>query len=397
MNISSLFDRISIYEWAIIALYLIFFIVQLFYYIYLFRKPYQHIDNNTTTNEDSADNIDSTDNETNLPGVSIIITAKDEAENLRKNLPFILKQDYHNLQVIVVNNASTDTTDDVLKQFSNSYPNFYATYIPINSNAVNAKKLALTVGIKAAKHDILLFTEADTKPLTEKWVYQYAKTFKTGTDIVLGCCQMELNKGFFKKYILFDNLVSGVKYVSMALSKKPYMGIGRNMAFRKDLFFRNKGYSSVLNIEDGEDNVFINRIATPENTAILSSPQSMVATNAIEGITNWKDIKTKYLATRKYYTGKANIVLSFEVFSRYAFYLLFATLCTIGIVRSLMFVTFLAILVFLVRYLVQLMVINKNSKLYNAGQFYLSLPLFDLLTPIVNYFFLTSDTNREKK
>lgn len=385
MEITSFFNRVSIYEWFIIALYLVFFIIQLFYYLYLFRKPYQHVAKNREV-------FSSTDkNNEGLPGISIIITAKNEAENLRKNLPFILNQDYPNFEVIVVDNSSTDSTDDVLKTFRNNHSNLYITYIPIEADSVNNKKLALTIGVKAAKHDILLFTEPDTKPLSEKWVYEYAKTFYAGKDVVLGCCQLYIKKSFFKKLILFDNLFSGIKYSSMTLAKKPYMGIGRNMAFTKNLFFDNKGFSSVLNIQDGEDDVFINKIATKENTAIVNSHESLVVCNAIDGLSSWKNIKTKYLATQKYYAGNTIKLLSFEVFSRYSFYLLFTTLCIVGVHSSLYLLPVVALLLFIARYSIQLLVMNKNSKIFNAGSFYFSLPLLDILTPFVNYLFLSNE------
>ena len=252
----------------------------------------------------------------------------------------------------------------------------------------------MTVGVKAANHNILLFTEPDTKPLSNKWVYEYAKAFNRGKDIVLGACQLEIDKSFFKKYILFDNLFSGIKYTSMALANKPYMGIGRNMAFRKNLFFDNKGFSSILNMEDGEDNIFVNKIATKENTAIALSPESMVVSNVVDGISTWRNIKTKYLTTRKHYTGNTAKLLSFETFSRYAFYTLFVALSVKGILSSINAIVFFAILLFSTRYFVQLIVINKNSKVYNAGSFHFSLLLFDFAKPIVSYLFLKREKRR---
>lgn len=388
MDIISSIYTISISEWVAIILYLLFFIIQLIFYFFLFRKPYLHAAKSNLSNDDT------TENKKKLPGISVIITAKNEAENLRNNLPSILNQDYPNLQVIVVNNASSDSTDDVLDTLRSKHPILHVTFIPVGSNVTNNKKLALTVGIKAAKHDILLFTEPDTKPLSTKWVYEYAKTFDKQKDIVLGACQLKIEKSHFKKYILFDNLFSGINYTSMALAKKPFMGIGRNMAFRKNLFFDNKGFSSLLNIEDGEDNVFINRIATDRDTAVLLTEESMVVSNVAEGILSWKNIKTKYLTTRKHYNGKRKELLSFEIFSRYAFYTLFIVLCVIGIISSLKIVVFYAILLILLRYLIQLIVINKSSKVYNAGSFYSSIPLFDILKPLVDYLFLKKEKNR---
>ena len=389
MDITSFFYRISIYEWIIIGLYLTFFIVQLIYYLYLFRKPYQHLANIDKADEDM--------DETNSIGVSVIITAKNEAKNLKMNLPFILNQDYPNFQVVVVDNGSTDNTRDVLDNFKSKYANLYITFIPMGSEKVNDKKLALTVGIKAAKHDILLFTEPDTKPLTKRWVYEYAKAFNTDKKVVLGSCQLEMDKTISNKFILFDNLFLGIKYLSLALIKRPYMGIGRNMAFRKNLFFENKGFSSILNIEDGEDNVFINKIATKENVAVLISAESRVVSNVVDSFSIWRNIKTRYLTTQKHISLNVTRILKFEVFSRFGFYLLFATLSIIGIVSSLHYLLFFAILLFLIRYFTQIIVINKNSKLYNAGSFYLSLPLFDFLAPIVDYIYLNHKPKKNRR
>lgn len=391
MDIFSSLYRISVYVWIIVGLYFLFFIIQLFYYLYLFRKPYQH-----AAKGDESDD-DSTNSEKKLPGISIIITAKDEAENLRKNLPSILNQDYSNYEVVVVDNGSTDSTSDVLNGFKQSYPNLYTTYIPVESEKVNSKKLALTIGIKAAKHDILLFTEPDTKPFTRKWVYEYSRAFSKDKDIVLGACQIEMDKSFSNKFILFDNLFFGVKYLSFALINKPYMGVGRNMAFRKKLFFDNKGFSSILNIEDGEDNVFINKIVTKENTAVIISEESMTVSNVINRFSTWRSAKTKYLTTQKYLTSNATSILAFEEFSRYSFYSLFIILSVIGVLSSVNSLLFFAILLFLIRYSVQTIIINKNSKLYNAGRFYFTLPLFDLFAPFVNRMFLNYETKRDRK
>jgi hypothetical protein len=169
------------------------------------------------------------------------------------------------------------------------------------------------------------------------------------------------------------------------------------MAFRKDLFFEHKGFSSVLNIEDGEDNVFINRIATKENTAVIVSSDSMVVSNVVDSFSNWRSIKTKYLTTQKYYTNNATKVLTFEVFSRYAFYLLFAMLFVIGLLSSLNFLLLFALFLFSIRYFTQLWVLNKNSRIYNAGKFRFLLPLLDLLTPVANYLFLQREANRKRK
>ncbi len=391
MNIFPNIYDLSLLEWIIIGLSILFFIIQVTYYLYIFRQPYKYL-----SKHDDIDEKQLSRNE--LPGISIIITAKNEADNLLANLPLILEQDYPNYQVVVVNNSSTDSTDDVLNELRSRYPSkLYTTYIPIDSETVNDKKLALTVGIKAAKHDILLFTEADTKPLTNKWVNEYAKEFAKGKDVVLGACQLKVGKGLFKKLIQYSNLMFGIKYLGLALIKRPYMGIERNMAYKKNIFFENKGFSSILNIEYGEDNLFINKIATRNNTSVVISPESMVESNAINQLSTWRTIKGKYLITKKYLKGSGDKVLSFEIVSRYIFYFLFVLMLSIGILQPSKALIWVAIVLFLLRYMLQVIVVNKNSKLFNSGKYFLSLPLFDLLTPILNQQFMNHEKKRNRR
>ena len=383
MHILSFFYKYPFFEWFLISVYLLFFLIQLIYYLYLFRKPYSYVAKNKDSN-----------NISDYPGISIIITAKNESENLKINLPHILSQDYPNFQVVVVNNGSTDETDNVLNVLMQTYNNLYHTYIPEKSEVINSKKLALTLGIKAAKYDILLFTEADSKPLSKKWIYEYAKEFAKGKEVVLGFCQLDLKKSFSKKLIHFDNLFFGIKYLGMVLANKPYMGMGRNMAYKKELFFKNKGFSSILNIEYGEDNLFINKVVTTVNTSVVLSPESMVVSNVVDRLSTWRTIKSKHLITKKYLKGFQTQLFDLEVFSRYGFYLLFVLLTLIGILQSSIILIGIAALLFIIRYFMQVMILNKNSKLFNAGKFYFSLPLFDLITPMINHYFLRNEKQR---
>lgn len=381
MDITSLFYKVSTLNWILISLYVVIFIFQLIYYLYLFSKPYQYY--KKEKNRDAKN--------TQQQGISVIITAKNEAENLKKNLPAILTQDYPLFQVVVVDNCSTDNTKDLLKELKKDYPHLYTTFIPVGSVNNNDKKLAITIGIKAAKYDILLFTEPDTKPLTKKWVSEYANTFNSETDIVIGACQIKKNKGLSGKYIALDNVFSSIKYLSFAVLKKPFMGIGRNMAIRKKLFFDKKGFREILNIKDGEDNVFINKLTTNRNTRTLISHQSMVQTDDANQFSMWRHIKAKYIGTRQYLTTKATRYFTFELILRYSFYLLFVVLSVIGIITTLRSLLFFAIVLFITRFLAQMIVINKNSKMYNAGNFYFTIILYDLFSPIMDHLLLKHD------
>jgi glycosyltransferase involved in cell wall biosynthesis len=336
-----------------------------------------------------------------LPPVSVVIVSKNESEELMLNLPYVLNQDYPNFEVVVVNSGSTDDTDMVLKGLEQQYKNLYHTYIPAEAESANEKKLALTVGIKAAKNEILLFTEAYCKPSSNRWIREFAPLFLKGKDVALGFCKLEIAKNLpMRKFILYDNLIQGLKYLSMALAGKPFMGIGRNMAYRKKLFFENKGFSSILNIDDGEDDLFINRIVKKRKTGVAISPDSMVSTSSVDSFTTWRALKSKYLYTKQFYRGFKSFLFGWETFSKYAFYL--AVICAVGlyfVFKSTLLIPATALLLLLVRYAFQLIIINKESRLFEAGRYHIDLFLLDLFQPINNLKFkrYANKRNRMKR
>lgn len=370
---------LNIYDWIMGGALLFFFLIQLFFYLLLYRKPYRY--------EKKREVVAIADE--NLPSVSVIIASKNESDNLEVNLPAILSQDYPNFEVIVVNCGSTDETDMVLKGLEQNHNNLYQTYIPENAETKNEKKLALTVGIKAAKNDILLFTEANCKPCSDQWIREFASAFQGGKEIVLGFCKLDFEKKFaFRRFTAFDNLILGIKYLSMAIIHKPFMGIGRNMAYRKELFFREKGFSSILNIEDGEDDLFINRSANGMNTTVAISPESMTTTNIVDRFSTWKALKSKYLYTKQYYKGAQSFIFGCETFSKYGFYLSVAgAILLFAFNYTAYLIPAFAALLFLIRYIFQLIIINKNSHLFGVGKFHVNLFFFDLILPLVNFRF----------
>ena len=215
---------------------------------------------------------DDTLEEGNKLPVSIIIYAKNDSENLKKHLPALLTQDYPEYQVVVINDGSSDDTDDTLKFFQNEYKHLYHTYVPSDARYLSRRKLAFTLGAKAAKYDILLFTEANCQPLNDQWLSAMVGGYTPETSIVLGYCKYSNYKGFFHKLIAYDNLLTGLRYLSSALSHHPYTGNGRNLSYRKELFFKHKGYYQSLNLHAGDDDLFINEASTKENTKVIYTP-----------------------------------------------------------------------------------------------------------------------------
>lgn len=210
----------------------ILFIIQLIYYLGLYNRI--HLRNKAVRKEETHFTRE-------LPPLSVIICARNEADNLRKVLPAILEQDYPQFEVIVINDASTDETEDVLGYMEEKYPHLYHSFTPDSARYISHKKLALTLGIKASKHDWLVFTETNCLPASNQWLKLMARNFTSQTQIVLGYSGYDRTKGWLHKRVAFDTFFQSLRYLGFALAGKPYMGIGRNMAYRKELFFKQKG------------------------------------------------------------------------------------------------------------------------------------------------------------
>lgn len=382
--LSIYFDNLA---WVILYITLFFFIVQILYYTIVYNKPFSYYKKRGGISA-PADSY---------PPISVIIASKNESENLSKNLPSILEQDYPNFEVIIVNMGSTDETDVVLKALNQKYSNLYHTYVPAEAEELNEKKLALTIGIKATKNDFLLFTEAHCKPVSNKWLSEFAKEFLKGNDIVLGGCRLEIKKKVtMRKFIQYDNIIHSLKYLSLAIMGKPFMGISRNMAYKKELFFENKGFSSILRIDGGEDDLFINRVVKGRKTGVVLSDDSMTQSDVVDKFITWRMLKSKYLYTKQFYKGAANAIFRFETFSKYSF-LFFSVLgIVVGVFSENYLLLSVSAILLLVRFFVNLFVINKSSTIFGVAPFHVNLIFYDLFQPINNIRFKKYANKRSK-
>ena len=373
--ISSFVESFSIIEWVLYAALLILFIIQIFYSLALYRKP-------QTYEKRREENIVE---QTELPGISVIITSKNSSFELEKNLPYFLTQDYPKYEVIVVNSGSTDDTDVVLKAAEHKYEKLYHTFIPAGADEINEKKLAITLGVKAAKYDIILFSESYCRPTSTNWIGEFGKEFTNGKDILLGYSRVVFIIFFgLRNFIRYDNLIHHLKFLSLAIAGKPFMGIGRNMAYRKELFYKNKGLSSVLGIDGGEDDLYINRISNKNNTGVVLSKDSITETDSVDSFSTWRSIKSKYLYTKQFYKGAANFILGFETFTKQLFYLILLVSTTTALYFSNFVLLGFTVLLFILRFIAQLIVINKNSVYFDAHKFNINLLLFELVQPLSN-------------
>lgn len=208
----------------------------------------------------------------NTEGVSVIIYADNDTENLSHNLHNFLSQDYPNYEIIIVNDGANEATNTLLEDMMQQAPNLRLTYTPNDARNLSRKKLAIMVGIKAAQNDIIITTNGNCAPVSNQWIKSIAKHFNNGADVVIGHTTLPLHS----RLNHFLRQVDTVKYLTHALRHKPYRGISDNLAYRKSLFFKNKGFSHSMHLHFGEDDLFINEIANSRNTRVEITPESLI-------------------------------------------------------------------------------------------------------------------------
>lgn len=238
---------------------------------------------------------------TTLPPVSIIIAARNEADNIYEHLPFILTQDYPDYEVIVVVNQSVDESKHILQAYQQQYPHLRYTIVEKSRHLRPGKKLSVTLGIKSAKNEHLVFTDADCKPNSKTWLREITGQFNERKEIVLGYGPYIKEKGFLNRIIRFDTAWIAVNYMSFALAKIPYMGVGRNMAYTKKVFDSASGFKSHYSIASGDDDLFIQEVAKKKNYTIVISKDSFMYSEGEKTWTTWVLQKTRHYTTSPKY------------------------------------------------------------------------------------------------
>lgn len=337
------------------------FAIQVFYYLYFFlslviKKGFE---------SDSTEHVP----------VSIVICARNEADNLRDLLPLVLEQEYPDFEVIVVNDCSEDDSEYVLNQLQAKYKRLKVTRIVRDEKFVHGKKLALTVGIKAAKNEWLLLTDADCRPESTEWISQMSKHFTPNNQLVLGYGGYEYTKGFLNNLIRFDSLFIALQYLSFALRGFPYMGVGRNLAYRKSIYTANKGFASHHDLRSGDDDLFVNEVARKYNVAVEYSANAHTRTKAKITFRDWWYQKKRHATTGWRYTLRDKLILSTEPFTRLLFYFIFITLLVVK------FNLWILICTFVVRMILQLFIFNFTMHRLNERHLLLSSLLYDILLP----------------
>lgn len=316
--------------------------------------------------------------EQDWPGVSVVIAARNEEDNLRAFLPSILEQQYPDFEVIVVDDQSLDHTRFLLQDYCMMYPHLKVVTLDDFVREFEGKKLALMLGFKRASKKILLLTDADCVPASPNWIRHMVAPFQQkGTELVLGVSPYTRKGGLLNKLIQYETAFSALQYISLARAGMPYMGVGRNLAYTKDLFFENKGFAPFLKVISGDDDLFVNQRAHKGNTRVVLHKEAHTFSEPKGTWKEWVSQKTRHVNTGRYYKRKHKLMLSFLWFSHVLF-LISIPVAIVGI-----FPWYIGAALIVLRYAVQLPTLYSFLKKLGRTGLLLFWPILEIIYLLV--------------
>jgi glycosyltransferase involved in cell wall biosynthesis len=262
--------------------------------------------------------------------------------------------------VIVVNDNSVDDSKYILEELKKTFRFLNIVELKQEAKLISGKKYPLSVGIKEAKHEIVLLTDADCVPTSEFWMQKMQDAYVNGTEVVIGYGGYKKRPGILNKLIRFETFHSALQYLSFALAGRPYMGVGRNLSYKRDVFFRNKGFSAINNIPGGDDDLFINKVATKHNISVVIDKDAITLSQPKRTFAAWHKQKTRHYSTARYYKPANKFLLALYSVSQFLFYPLFFA--------SFIFYSWkLVLIIFGVRMVLQAFVFFKAMKKLNEA------------------------------
>ena len=308
----------------------------------------------------------------NIP-VSVIICAKNEADNLKTFLPHIIGQKYPEFEIVLINDSSNDNSLEVIQHFDSLHDNIKVVDVKGIEAFWGNKKYALTLGIKASSYDYLLFTDADCKPLSKYWIKEMSAHFNNEKSIILGYgAYSKIRKSFLNKLIRFETVLTAINYFSFALAGLPYMGVGRNLAYSKKEFFKSNGFINHIKVSSGDDDLFVNQVATSKNTAISLLKETFTESKPKTTFKAWFKQKRRHVSTAKYYKLKHKILLGLLYGSNLLFWLLSCILFLV------VFKWQIVLGIFLFRLTLQYFIFGASSKKLNEKDLLYFLPILEI-------------------
>ena len=390
-------------DYVLVGTLLVLFLAQLYWYSRYMAAPARRIRKDRKLQMTTALPIDRNGKSPmdEVPGVSVILCAHNESYNLSQYLQAVLTQDYPLYEVIVVDDGSEDATRDIIEGYMNSDPRLHMTFVPLGARVGSTKKLALTLGAKAAKYDYLLLTDADCVPESNHWIS--AMMEGAGKDIILGFGAYFCEKGHINRLVRYDTLFNGLHYLGAALCGHPYMGVGRNLTYRKSFFFECGGFTHLMTNRAGDDDLFVNHMATKQNTAVVLSHDSYTWSLTKKTMKEWWQQKRRHISVSPAYRGATKIRLALEPITRGLFYALVLGILIYALqsdftLSALSIPLLAAVGLFILRWIIQTAIINCSARRMGQHRFGMfSILWFDMALPLVSLFMLVVPQRKTNK
>ncbi|WP_369048559.1 glycosyltransferase [Tenacibaculum sp. UWU-22] len=340
--------------------------IQIIYYILLSTFAFSKTENTIPAKQNNP--------------VSVIVYAKNKAQDLQKFIPCIINQNYSNFEILIVNNASTDTTLEVIENFQKHNTNITLIDVENNETFWGNKKYAITLGIKAAKNPYLIFTEADCKPVSKNWIAQLMGRFSEEKQIVLGYVTYPFkNYSFFNLVLHFDSLLNAIQCFASTKLGYPYKGMSKNIAYTKSEFFKAKGYVNHIKIYSGDNDFFIQDAATNTNTTFCASAESFVYSNPPKSFKLWLLEKSRqFIGCKNYYKTKHRFFIGLIYWSKLVFYLL--SIILLFLFDSKIIISFIGLY-----YLINWIVIGLSAKKLKETKLLILLPFLDIILLLIHF------------
>ena len=373
MNIEFFYNRIS---FIILLVFGITLVIQLVYHWGVFSKV-AFYKNKRPHKFDSE-----------LEPVSVVLCARDAYEYLVELVPVLLNQDYPDFEIVIVNDCSDDETEEYLKDLERREPRIKPVQLKQHLNFFNGKKFPLSMGIKSAQNDLIVLTDCNCIPTNDQWLRSVVNCYGRSTEVVIGYSPYSQQKGLLNKLIRFDAVQNALLYLSAALKGHPYMGVGKNLSYRKELFYRNKGFTSHYTTPVGDDDLFVSQVSTKKNTEVLIDPDNAILTWPPQNFRQWMRQKSARYSTVRHYSARARMMLSLFYASQLLFYVSFiALLClkpAFAIVGGEVFYIPILAFFFLLRFGTQLFIYNKAGKRLGGKGLLPGLIAYDFLFAILS-------------
>ena len=381
-----MFAALSHIDYCLLGALLLIFCYQCYFYL-----RYLTIASRWQRRHSSAQPIADSD----LPKVSVVVCARNEHINLQDYLHTLLTQDYPCYEVIVVNDGSEDDTQIILERYANQCKHLYTTFVPHEARVISSKKLALTIGIKAANYDYILLTDADCRPSSSLWIREMMQGFAENeqTEVVLGYGAYFEKKTLLSSLISYDTLFISLQYLGMAAAGHPYMGVGRNLAYKRDTFFRNDGFRGMLGERAGDDDLFVNKVTDKRNTAVVCSRDSITWSAPKTTWQEWLHQKRRHLSVSSHYRSSSKMRIGVEPLTRGLFYALLIATCIFGGAYAIG----LAYVLWWLRLVLQLCVINTSAHRLGTRLFGIEIVAYDIILPLISLWMLLTKRFQKRR